>query len=202
MPSPRFGRLPPERRAQLLSVARGRLARGADAASYNQIIAESGISKTTAYLYFDGKEDLVAEVWRDLLERLGAVLGPWRPAASATDFWRQLSSASDALRRHLGSHPDDLGLLAQAQAQARGDPSPLDGWFVDLVDNGVALSVIRDDLPRPLLVAATAAVFRVIDAHVLERLVRGRPVDAEPGWALLRGLWAAPMKPRRRKRGR
>lgn len=200
MPSPRFGRLPPERRAQILTVARAQLARGADAASYNQIIADAGISKTTAYLYFDGKDDLVAEVWRDLLERLGEVLGPWRRAASAGDFWRQLASASDALRRHLGTHPDDLALVAQAPARA--DPSPLDGWFVDLVDNGVELAVIRDDLPRPLLVAATAAVFRAVDAYVLEQVLQGRRVDAEPGWALLRGLWAPPPKrPLRKRRG-
>lgn len=199
MPSPRYGRLPPARRARILEVARRHLVHGADAASYNQIIADAGISKTTAYLYFDGKADLVAEVGRDLVERLGAVMGPWRAAGSARGFWRELADQSDALHRHLVANPDDLALLGQSLAAAC--PSPLDPWFAAMVDDGVALGVIRDDLPRPLLLAATIAVFRVADEHVLAAMMRGEPVDPEPGWLLLRGLWGTPGARARKGKG-
>lgn len=191
MPSPRYGRLPAARRAQILEVAQRHLVHGADAASYNQIIADAGISKTTAYLYFDGKADLVAEVGRDLMTRLGAVLGPWTAAGSARGFWRQLGDQSEALRRHLVANPDDLALLGQSLAFAAD--SSLDAWVAAMVDDGVALGVIRDDLPRPLLLAATIAVLRVVDEHAITAMMRGEPFELESGWQLLRGLWGAPI---------
>jgi AcrR family transcriptional regulator len=188
MPSPRFHRLAPERRAAILEVARRHFAAGVAAASYNQIIVDAGISKTTAYLYFDGKDDLVAEVWRELMARLGDVIGPWQPASSARTFWRRLSATSDALRRHLVAHPDDLALLGQPVVVP--ESATLEQWFVDLVEDGIALGIIRTSVSRPLLVAATVAVFRVADAQVIAAMLRGEPGDAAPGWALLRALWS------------
>lgn len=189
MPSPRYGRLTPQRREQILEVARRHFAAGAEAASYNQIIADAGISKTTAYLYFDGKADLVAEVWRDLLTRLTEVMGPWRPAGSSRGFWRRLGTTSDRLRRHLVEHPDDLALLGQAVVVP--EAATLDRWFAELVDDGVGLGIIRTAVPRPLLVAATIVVFRVADEHVLAAMLRGETGDVEPGLRLLRALWGA-----------
>jgi AcrR family transcriptional regulator len=189
MPSPRYGRLAPERRAHILEVARRHLAAGVEAASYNQLIADAGISKTTAYLYFDGKHDLVGEVWRDLLVRLAEVMGPWRPAGSPRGFWRRLEATSDGLRRHLVEHPEDLALLGQSVAVP--ESATLERWFIDLIDDGVGLGVIRTEVARPLLLAATIAVFRVADEHVLGALLRGEPGDPESGWRLLRALWGA-----------
>lgn len=189
MPSPRYGRLAPERRAHLLAVARRHLAAGIEAASYNQIIADAGISKTTAYLYFDGKQDLVDEVLRDLLVRVAEVMGPWRPAGSARAFWRRLAATSDALRRHLVAHAEDLALLGQSVATPAS--ATLGRWFEDLVEDGVELGIIRTDVARPLLVAATIAVFRVADEQVLAAMLRGEPGDPSEGWRLLRALWGA-----------
>jgi AcrR family transcriptional regulator len=199
MPSPRYGRLAPERRAHILAVARQHFAAGVEAASYNQIIAEAGISKTTAYLYFDGKQDLVGEVWRDLLVRLAEVMGPWQPAGSARRFWRQLEATSDSLRRHLVEHPEDLALLGQSVAVP--ESATLERWFADLVEDGVGLAIIRTDVPRPLLVAATIALFRVADEPVIAAMLRGEPADPEPGWQLLRALWGATPTTRTTKKG-
>jgi len=194
MPSPRFGRLPPERRIRILSVARIHLARGAELASYNRIIAEAGISKTTAYLYFDGKADLVAEVRRDLAERLSAVAGTWRPIRSVRGFWTQLRATSDALHRHLLEHPDDLALLGHGLGESERADS--DAWFAAMLGDGIECGVIRGDLDRPLLLAATRAVFGVADSYVLAGLLSGAPVDPSPAWELLRGLWSAPVRSR------
>jgi hypothetical protein len=71
------------------------------------------------------------------------------------------------------------------------ESATLEKWFADLVANGVGLGIIRTDVPRPLLVAATIAVFRVADEHVLAALLRGEPGDPEAGWRLLRALWGA-----------
>ena len=190
MPSPRYRRLAPQRRAHILQVARRHLAAGAEATSYNRIIVDAGISKTTAYLYFDGKDDLVAEVWRDLLARLAEVMGPWRPAGSVPGFWRRLGTTRDALRHHLVGNPDDLALLGQSVTVP--ESATFERWFADLVEDGISLGIIRTEVPRPLLVGATIAVFRVADEHVLAAMVRGEPGDSEPGWRLMRALWGAP----------
>jgi len=194
MPSPRFGRLPEERRARILGVARSHLARGADLAPYNLIIADAGISKTTAYLYFDGKGDLIAEVQRDLAERLSAVIGSWRPVRSVRTFWAQLRATSDALHRHLVEHPDDLALLGQGFGES--DTKDSDAWFVAMLEDGVLHGVIRGDIDSGLLLAATRAVFREADKYVLAGLLRGSPIDPKPVWELLRGLWSAPVRGR------
>lgn len=193
---PRFQRLPDPRRAEILAVARRHLARFGEAASYNQIIADAGISKTSAYLYFDGKADLVAEVRRELVERLAALIGPWRATGSVERFWAQLDAQSRTLHEHLVGHPEDLAVLAQRPGPDEAEP--FDAWFAGLVDEGVALGVIRADLDRPLIVAATKALFRCLDERGIAALERGEPIDPEPGWQLLRGLWS-PTKPRRRR---
>ena len=201
MPSPRFSRLPPEKRARILAVARMHLARdGIAGASYNRIIADAEISKTTAYLYFDGKEDLVAEVRRELTARLAEVMGPWEPASSPRRFWSKLTASAQALHQHLLGHPDDLALLGQVPPDAEANDPLTEAWFTALLEDGIRLGVIRDDVDRPLMLAATRALFRVSDEYVLERLHRGDEVDLGKAWTLLRGLWAAP--PRAPRKGR
>lgn len=191
MPSPRFARLPPERRAHILGVAAAHIARdGADAASYNQIIAEAGISKTTAYLYFDGKDDLVRAVFGALSLRLADQLGRWRPTESAAAFWSQLADTSRALQQHLVDHPDELALLARAPAEAIAEGG--DAWLAEMLSDGQARGVIRTDIPGALLAAATRALLRVGDAHVVAALHAGEPTDDEPVWALLASMWRAP----------
>jgi AcrR family transcriptional regulator len=189
MPLPRFERLTPKRQAALLKVARRHLARdGLEKASFNQIIVDAGISKTSAYFYFDGKDDLIAQVERELFGRLGQVVGVWRPARSRQAFWTQLRAASTALHRHLAAHPDDVALLGQHRA--RPGPAEPDPWFEAMFEDGVSLGVIRADVDRDVLLSATIAVFRAVDAWVLTGLLRGERVDPEQGWKVLRGLWS------------
>lgn len=191
---PRFQRLPDPRRAEILAVARRHLARDGEAASYNQIIADAGISKTSAYLYFDGKADLVAEVRRELFERLAALLGAWQPTGSSARFWARLDAQSRALQQHLAEHPEDLAILAQRPSP--DEDEPFAAWFEGLVDEGLALGLIRGDLDKALILAATKALFRCLDERGIAALVRGEPLDLEPGWQLLRGLWSAPRRRR------
>ncbi|WP_218952128.1 TetR/AcrR family transcriptional regulator [Amycolatopsis anabasis] len=189
MPLPRFTRLPGDRRAEILRTAREMFAEhGPDTASYNKIIAAAGISKTAAYHYFDGREDLLSAVLDDLLARLHGSLGPWREAASPAEFWRGLRDGFARLHGHLAERPDDLALVDVALA--RVPDHRFDAYLGALIDNGRALGVIRADVDRELLLAATAAVFRVLDNWMLAR--PDAPADAlRQAWGLLAGLWSA-----------
>ena len=163
-------------------------------ASYNKIIKDCGISKTSAYLYFDGKDDLIAEVARDSLRRVLEALGPWRQAKTAATFWKRLREAADHLLAFVAASPNDLAVL-QAAYSSRVLPLTTDdeahalAWFDDLLDNGAKLGVVRKDVERALLRRATISVFRAIDAWALEAMADTDAPDLEPGFRLLASLW-------------
>ncbi|MER7733109.1 TetR/AcrR family transcriptional regulator [Streptomyces erythrochromogenes] len=192
MPLPRFDRLPAERREHILGVARRHFAEhGAEGASYNKIIEAAGVSKTAAYHYFDGREDLLTAVLDGVLGRLLDALGPWEPARDEEDFAARFAAGSAALAAHLGGHPEDLA-LADAAIGRTADGPWLD-WFGALVADGRRLGLVRTDVDASLMVAATAAVVRAADAWALARMATGTDPGDVPGqlWTLLRGLWGA-----------
>ncbi|MFI1017815.1 TetR/AcrR family transcriptional regulator [Streptomyces sp. NPDC020965] len=201
MPLPRFHRLAPERQEQILSVARHHFAEhGPEVASYNKIIEAVGFSKTAAYQYFDGRDDLLSAVLAGVRERLSDALGPWSAAGAADEFWARLEEGSQALVTHLHVYPDDLALAGVALAQ--GDAGEWLRWFDAVVENGQQLGIVRTDTDRDLLVSVTAAVFQAADEWALARLQSSDPGGGTSGsagsdadrqvWSLLRGLWTAP----------
>jgi AcrR family transcriptional regulator len=191
MPLPRFHRLPVEQQARLVATAHAHLARDGHEASYNQIIAAAGISKASAYHYFDGKADLFGEVRRRLDLEIAAFVGPWVPAATPPAFWAQLRAESARLRARFAAQPDALRVLAVTQGDSHG--GPFDPWFDGLIDNGRDLGVVRADLSRSLIRDATRALFSVIDERAIAGLLEPqKAIDDEEGWVLLRALWAQP----------
>jgi TetR/AcrR family transcriptional regulator of autoinduction and epiphytic fitness len=188
VPLPRFDRLPSGTRATILAVAREHFARdGRDGASFNQIIAAAGISKTSAYHYFDGKDDLFAAVVADAAGRTRAALGPWAEAGTGAALWEQVAAGAGRLVAHLRDHPDDRAVLALAPRHtADGDP-----WIGDLIGNALRLGLIAPE-PDPALVAmATVAVVDTVDDWALDR---PGGLDDSAGQALtvlLRRLWGA-----------
>jgi TetR/AcrR family transcriptional regulator of autoinduction and epiphytic fitness len=166
MPLPRFDRLAPEVRAAILAVARSHFARdGRDGASFNRIIADAGISKTSAYHYFDGKDDLFAAVAADTEARVVAVLGAWQPVDAADELWDQLATGTGRLMEHLREHPDDRAVLAAA-APGTGQDDP---WIAAMVADGVRIGLIDAGPGLELITAATAAVIGVADARELRQ---------------------------------
>jgi AcrR family transcriptional regulator len=183
MPLPRFDRLAPEARAAILAVARSHFARdGRDGASLNRIIADSGISKTSAYHYFDGKDDLFAAVAADVAARALAVLGPWAPVRTADELWEQLAAGSARLSGHLRHHPEDHAVLALAPAA----PGHGGEWIAAMIADGVRIGLIDAGPGLELITAATEAVIGVADARALDR-----PGEEIPLRALLERLWTA-----------
>ncbi|GAA4937940.1 TetR/AcrR family transcriptional regulator [Actinoplanes utahensis] len=183
MPLPRFDRLPPATRAAILAVAREHFARdGRDGASFNRIIADAGISKTSAYHYFDGKDDLFAVVAADAGERVREVLGRWEPVTTPDELWERFTDGAGRLARHLREQPADRAVLAAARPRP-GDEDP---WISALVADGVRIGLIDPAPGLALITAATVAVVGVADARALER-----PADDVTGALrlLLERLW-------------
>lgn len=183
MPLPRFQRLDPAAQATFLDVARAHFARdGRDGASLNRIIADAGLSKTSAYNYFDGKDDLYAAVVAGSLARLAAVLGDWPPVTDEAALWAAFHAANARLAAFLAANPDDRALLAAAGARGEGSP-----WLAAVFDNAVALGLVDLAPGRALMERATAAVLSAFDDWSLSQ------PPAEPDAArveqLLRRLW-------------
>ena len=109
MPLPRFSRLPADEQRRILDAARAAFAAiGPDRATYADVIASTGISKSSAHNYFDGRDDLVDAVLDDVADRLGPRLEPGDPQSDAASFWAQFAAITARLEQHLATQPDDL----------------------------------------------------------------------------------------------
>jgi TetR/AcrR family transcriptional regulator, regulator of autoinduction and epiphytic fitness len=190
MPLPRFDRLPEHSRSAILTVARRHFARdGKQAASYNKIIAEAGISKTSAYNYFDGKDDLFAAVVTDVVTRILNVLEPWREVTTQTELFTQLTTGTERLLEHLRNNPQDRAILASHRPPVGAEGN---SWVSHVIDNGVRIGVIDPHPNVELVTIATAAVFRALDDWALDHAALPADEIASALIVLLRRLWAAP----------
>lgn len=194
MPLPRYHRLPAETRAAILGVARAHFARdGREAASFNQIIAEAKISKTSAYHYFDGKEDLFDAVAADAAERTLTALGPWREVSTPAALWEQLATGTGRLWAQLREHPDDRAVLMEMQQRRDGDRTgePADDWMGRLIANGVRIEVIDPGPDVELVATATRGVFDALDRWALEHPEASARSIVDALTTLLARLWGA-----------
>ncbi|MQS37790.1 TetR/AcrR family transcriptional regulator [Streptomyces katsurahamanus] len=186
MALPRFHRLPADTKAALLAVARAHFARdGKDGASFNRIISEAGISKTSAYHYFDGKDDLFDEVVADAAARTLAALGPWNEAETEDELWRQVADAHTRLVTQLREHPEDRAVLA-GQPHGHRDGH---AWVRRLVDNGRRIGIVGPEVDAELVTVATIGVLEAFDAWALERPEGLDRPSAESLTLLLTRLW-------------
>ena len=189
MPLPRFSRLPADEQRRILDAARAAFAAiGPDRATYADVIASTGISKSSAYNYFDGRDDLVDAVLDDVADRLRSALepgirsrmlrasGPSSPLSPRdwSNIW-QLNPTTWFHRSHLPT---------------TGSGGFRD-WIAAVIDNGIEIGVITVDCDRDLLVTATGALLRGIDAWWLDRTKSGSTPDPHQAWLLLGNLWGA-----------
>ncbi|MEP7162135.1 MAG: TetR/AcrR family transcriptional regulator, partial [Dermatophilaceae bacterium] len=136
MPLPRFTRLPADERQRIVEAARAVFAAdGVEHAIDADVIRSAGISKSSAYNYFDGRGDLLGIVLDEVADRLRAVLGTWERVADPEAFWDALTEAARRLMGHVAEHPDDLALIDPAfLLRMQGG---FMGWVGDVIDNGI-----------------------------------------------------------------
>ncbi len=180
MPRPRFEKLDPERRASILAVATKEFAEhGFEAASYNQIIARTGLSKGAIYYYFDDKEDLYATVLRDVVERLIMGSGDMASAKDAESFWTEFEAWYVRSLKLFQEEPTAMGLARSvAKAMTRGAATGAiaelrqvaRSWMDQFIAQGQSLGAIREDLPEDLLASVLMALEEGIDLWLGERI--------------------------------
>lgn len=179
MPRPRFHKLPPVQREEILRVAFDEFAAlGFSGASLNRIIDAAGISKGSMYYYFDDKEDLYAHVARSELGRVFESVGPLPvPAAKDPDaFWSTLEDYYQRLMSAFATSPKLAALardwllassspkLQQAQKEMEGALVP---WFQQALAVGQRVRAVRKDVPPTLLIAVVFGMGQAMDGWLL-----------------------------------
>lgn len=174
MPRPRFKRLPAEKQRRILDVARAEFAEnGFEAASYNRIIEQAGLSKGAMYYYFDDKTDLYATVLDAVHKEMEARLGPFD---LEEDFW---GGFERLIRKsiELAQEEPDLGALVRGLTQVpRNDKdSPIAKLYERsremtraIIEQGQRLGAVRTDIPDSLLVSVAFSMGEAIDFWLLE----------------------------------
>jgi AcrR family transcriptional regulator len=176
MPLPRFQRLPPEKRAQLLDAATKEFAeRGYETASLNSILANAGLGKSSYYYYFADKEDLYATVIEDVLKRLDSEIpAPTLETLDAASFWPALEAYAVAATRSVVRSPEQVALLRPLQAMWR-NPSPrlaplvakTRGQYRLGIQVGQRLGCVRTDLDLETLIAIVEAADHALDERFM-----------------------------------
>ncbi|BBG04400.1 MULTISPECIES: TetR/AcrR family transcriptional regulator [Pseudonocardia] len=185
MPLPRFDRLPAATRTAILAVARDHLAReGRDGASLNAIAVDAGFSRSAAYTWFDGRDDLFDAVRDDTVARLAAALGDWTDAPDPPSFWAALARAHRRLVAALDEHPEDRAILAVPGARPA-----LTGWLRSAFGNAVALGLVDTGPGTDVLEEVTVAAVEALDSV---ELARPGVVGADTLRAVLERLWGRP----------
>jgi AcrR family transcriptional regulator len=178
MPLPRFQRLDPDKRAQLLSIASREFAeRGYEAASLNDILAAAGLGKSSYYYYFADKEDLYATVIEDAFARVTAqVAAPDLTALDAGTFWPALEAYTAAMSAAVSRTPDFVTLFRPLQGLWR-NPTERFQPIVEAmrahyragIDVGRRLGCVRSDLEVDLLISMLQAVDAALDEHLMNQ---------------------------------
>lgn len=181
MPTEGVGVLAPQRRRELLRTAAREFARaGYEQASLNRIIRECGMSKSSFYHYFAGKDALfdavVSEIGAALLDALQV---PEPRQLAGPEFWSRLGELVDriALTSESDQSFNDVGRLFYLRDAPAGPGSALrrawagmDAWLDRTLATGRAGGAVRDDLPTSLQGRLAVAVLLAMDEWFLEHL--------------------------------
>jgi AcrR family transcriptional regulator len=188
MPHSRFNKLPAEKRENFLEIAAKEFAtEGFEAASLNHILEQSGISKGSAYYYFEDK----ADVFLTVVQRYFAELTlPLKEASfdnlSAENFWNYLR---DEYHRPLLATYDRPWMLGTIKAASKLSKKSrvneelnalfnyIIEWTVTIFRRGQELGVVRTDLPDELMISLIQSIDDINDKWLLAHVTELQPMD-------------------------
>lgn len=141
---------------------------GFDQTSVEQIAQAAGVSRSTFFRQFGGKDDVVFADHEQLLERLRGFL-----AQPHDDPWAAVCEASVLVYSHFAADPE---LARRRYAVVRGVPALRDREIVTVFRyERLFDEYLRASLPGldPLDAVGFSALVTAIHNHVLRRLIRG-----------------------------
>jgi AcrR family transcriptional regulator len=205
MPRPRFEKLTPEKRENILETAAKEFAEfGYEGASLNQILAKSGISKGAAYYYFDNKEDLyVTAVTHYALEMIDKLDLDFQDL-TAVSFWPSLQEMYEQQYTLFTERPWVFGVVKSGgpmnqellmQGELGEHWQNLESMLANLLRQGADLGVVRRDLPDDLMMAVVMAVDEAHDNWLLHHLPEMTTEDLQAAAAQMVGLLKKLLSP-------
>ncbi|WP_194397654.1 TetR family transcriptional regulator [Microbacterium atlanticum] len=141
---------------------------GFDQTSVEQIAQAAGVSRSTFFRQFGGKDDVVFTDHEVLLDRLRDFLGRAHP-----DPWAAVCEASVLVYSHFAADPE---LARRRYAVVRGVPALREREIVTVFRyERLFDEYLRASLPGldPLDAVGFAALITAVHNHVLRRLIRG-----------------------------
>lgn len=151
---------------------------GYRAASLNEILQTAGWAKSSLYHYFGNKKGLHDHVVLCLRDRLGDGLDlPELETLTAEGFWPAMGGLVDRLGSTAAAHPEtrQLGLMyhrdksVEPDCALQGLRDDVADWLGRAIHRGLALGVVRDDIPADLAVGLATSVLGVLDRWNLDR---------------------------------
>lgn len=174
----RFDKLPQKRRDEILELAARHFAEsGFDRTSFNRILEELGIGKSSAYYYFSGKEDLFKAVLERCYSRYVERLRELVPPKDVESYWEFVREATVDGYRFMREDP----ICAQILHSMRQEPAlmsrmggdeisySLKTFYDDAIKLGRALNAVRKDAPTELLVSIVSAIGAEFDRWFMRK---------------------------------
>lgn len=178
--SRRLENLDPDRQRRLFDVAAQEFAaHGFEGASLNRILAQSGMSKSSLYYYFDDKADLFTTMIERSLAALLNEIGGLDPGTlTAETYWHTFEARYREGLLAVDRNPA-LVRLGGIFYQLRAVPGTgaatgrlfeaARQWVEAALARGQALGVVRRDLPQSLLIDTTMGLLETLDRWILEQ---------------------------------
>jgi AcrR family transcriptional regulator len=168
----RFEALPRERQDEILRLAAEQFAaHGFQGTSYNQLLEQLQLGKSSAYYYFDDKRDLFLTVLERSYSAYFEAMSALERPSSAEGFWRFVEQSSLAGFEVMLRDPT-IAALMQCMEREQALLGELDServvqsqarFYQDMLLEGQRLGAVRSDLPLPLLVNAARGLAIAFD---------------------------------------
>ena len=167
MPLARYESIDESLKTRILDVSKEEFgAHGYEGASYNKIIQKIGISKGSMYYYFENKEDLFLTCFLDEARSAGMLSFEMNKLSEVVDhdvYWDSIKMISSqqwndvlhhplfmSLMRQLASLGSDHPIFRKLNAECEGLSEY--GELMSLLEHGVQIGAIRDDVPLNVLI--------------------------------------------------
>lgn len=182
----RFQQLPVKRQREILRVAAQEFAQhGFHGTSYNRLLERAGIGKSSAYYYFEDKQDLFLTIVVRCYEDFFEILRKLPPPASDAEFWDYVEKLNLHGLEFMQEDPTAAAVmqafsLERAQLDLLRSPklmATLEGSYTQLIQAGQALGAVRTDLPLELILATSTALSAACDQWFVQHAKAAGPAE-------------------------